>query len=83
MQVPTTAELRTAIRVLKALGEQINEHAAHSVMQMPDTRLGDDYAAKIEARSIEQISRIEGVTTQLEHWRDELMQQQQTISQHV
>ncbi len=84
MQTPTTAQLRTAIEVLKKLSERINEHAAHSVMQLPDTQLGDNYAAHIEARSIEQTNHIENVATQLHNWRDELLQQeQQSLAHHV
>lgn len=84
MQMPTTAQLRTAIEVLNKLAERINEHAAHSVMQLPDSRLGDDYAGKIESRTIERISGIETVSAQLKNWRDELLgQQKQSISHHV
>ena len=80
MLTPTTAELRTAIEVLKMLGQRINEHAAHSVMQLPDTQLGDKYAAHIEAQTIEQTGHIEKVSTQLKNWRDELLQERR---QHV
>ena len=84
MQTPTTAQLRTAIEVLNKLAERLNEQAAHSVIQMPESRLGDDYAAKVEARSIEQTTRIETVAAQLKNWREELLQQQrQSISHHV
>jgi hypothetical protein len=84
MQTPTTAQLRTAIEVLRKLGDRINEHATHSVMQLPDTQLGDNYAAHIGARSIEQTNHIENVATQLQNWRDELLQQQeQSIAHHV
>ena len=84
MQPPTTAQIRTAIEVLKKLGERLNEHAAHSVMQLPETRLGDDYAARIEARTFEQTTHIETVTAQLKDWRDELPQQKrQCVSHHV
>ena len=34
MQTPTTSQLRTAIEVLNKLGERLNEHAAHSVIQI-------------------------------------------------
>lgn len=74
---PTTAELRTAIEVLKLLDQRLNDHAAHSVMQLPNTDLGDRYAAHIEAQTIEQTSHIERVSTQLQNWREELLQQQQ------
>jgi hypothetical protein len=64
MMIPTTAELLTAIEVLKKLGERVNEHAAHSVNGLPDTELGNTYATHIEARAVEQTSHIEKVATQ-------------------
>jgi hypothetical protein len=67
MQTPTTAQLRTAIKVLKMLGERINNNVA-----------------KIEGRSIEQISRIEIVSGQLKEWRTQLQQQKrQCVTQYV
>ena len=84
MLTPTTAELLNAVEVLKKLGERLNTHAAHSVMQLPDTSLGDHYAGRIEVRTIEQTSRIESVVEQLNNWRDELIQQRrQNVSQSV
>jgi hypothetical protein len=84
MMTPTTAELRTAIEVLKMLGQRLDDHAAHSVMQLPETELGDRYAAHIEAQTIEQTSHIEKVSMQLQNWRDELLQQQKKqIAQSV
>ncbi len=81
---PTTAELRTAIEMLKALDQRLNEQAAHSVMQLPETDLGDRYAAHIEARTIEQTSHIEKVSMQLQNWRNELLQQRkQQVAQSV
>jgi hypothetical protein len=74
---PTTAELRTAIEVLKMLDQRLNDHAAHSVTQLPDTELGNRYAAHIEAQTVEQTSHIEKVSVQLQTWREELLQQQQ------
>jgi len=84
MQTPTTAQLRTAIEVLNKLVERLNEHAAHSVIQLPETQLGDRYAARIESRAIEQIGGIETVAAQLKSWREEILQQQkQNVSHHV
>jgi hypothetical protein len=84
MQTPTTAQLRTAIDVLKMLGERINNNAANAVMNLPEAQCYDRHAANIEARSIEQISRIETVSAQLEDWRDQLQQQKrQSVSHHV
>lgn len=84
MHTPTTAELLNAIEVLKKLGERINTAAAHSVIQMPDSSLGDHYAGRIEVRAIEQTSRIEAVVEQLNNWREELIQQRrQNVSLSV
>jgi hypothetical protein len=84
MMTPTTAELRTAIEVLNMLDQRLNDQAAHSVMQLPNTELGDQYAEQIEARTIEQTSHIEKVSMQLQNWREELLQQQkQQVAQSV
>jgi hypothetical protein len=84
MITPTTAELRTAIEVLKMLDQRLNDHAAHSVSQLPDTDLGDRYAEHIEAQTVEQTSHIGKVSTQLQNWRDEMLQKQkQQVGQSV
>jgi hypothetical protein len=70
MQTPTIDELHTAIQVLKKLSGHIVDNAANSVMQLPETRLGDQHAARIEATMLEQCGRIEIVTAQLESWRN-------------
>jgi len=75
MQPPTTAQIRTAVEVLKKLGERLNERATHSLIQLPDTQLGDHSAGRIEVRAIEQVTQIRTVTAQLEQWGDELLQQ--------
>ena len=84
MRTPTTAQLRTALEVLKKLEERIDNHATHSTMQVPDTRLGEDYSARIESQTIEQIARVKTVMAQLESWRDELKQEtRQRVTEHV
>lgn len=84
MLTPTTAELHNAIEVLQKLGERLNTHAAHQVMQLADTSLGDRHAAQLEVRTIEQTSRIEAVAEQLKHWREELLEQRRlNVSQSV
>ena len=84
MQTPSTAQIRTAIEVLNRLGERLNTHAEHSVMQLSESPLGAHHAGRIEVGAIEQTSRIEAVATQLKHWRDELLEQQrQCVSHHV
>jgi hypothetical protein len=55
--------------------QRLNEQAAHFVMQLPETRSGDDCAAKIEARTIKQISRIEAVAAQLKTRREKLVEE--------
>jgi len=82
MKTPTTAQLRTAIEVLKKLGERIDKHATHSLMQLPDTRLGDEHAARIEWQTIEQIARLKTVMAQLESWRNELRHQNRQCVSH-
>jgi hypothetical protein len=77
MQTPTTAEFNTAIEVLKKYAERLNEQAAHSMIQMPESRLGVDYAARIQSQSIGQISNVEALATQLTNWLDEIIQPQQ------
>jgi hypothetical protein len=79
---PTTAELRTAIEVLTMLDQRLNDHAAHSVKELPDTELGDRYATHIEAQTTEQTSQIGKVSIQLQNWREELLQQQQQRVAH-
>jgi hypothetical protein len=84
MLTPTTSELRTAIEVLKMLDQRLNDHAAHSVMQLPDSELGERYAEHIEARTVEQTSHIEKVAMQLQNWRDELLQEKKLhVSQSI
>lgn len=80
MLTPSTVELRTAIEALQKLGQRLNEHADHFKAQLPATGLGGNYAAKAEVQTIEQTSRIEAVAKQLQHWRDELLEQRK---QHV
>jgi hypothetical protein len=84
MQTPTTVEFNTAIEVLKKYAERLNEQAAHSMIQMPESRLGVDYAARIQSQTIGQIGQIETVAAQVKNWRDEIFQQaDQTNSRHV
>ena len=84
MQTPSTAQIRTAIDVLKKYGEHINHNAVNAVVELSDSQLHDRQAGRHEVRTIEQISRIETVAGQLESWRNELLQQQsQCVSHHV
>jgi hypothetical protein len=84
MRTPTTAQVRTAIEVLKKLEERIDNHATFNTMQSPDARGGDDTAKRIEAQTIEQIAHVKTVVAQLESWRDELRQDRRhCVAQHV
>ena len=83
MRVPTTAQVRTAIEVLK-LEERIGNHATFNMLQLPESRGGDDAGARIKAQTIEQIGRVKTVMAQLESWRDEFRQdRRQCVAQHV
>ena len=84
MQTPTTAEFNTAIEVLKKYAERLNEQTAHSIIHMPESRLGVDYVARIQSQTIGQISHIETVAEQVKNWRNEVLQQpDQTNFRHV
>jgi hypothetical protein len=76
MQTPTPVQIKTAIKVLKMYAERLNEQATHSVIQLPESRLGADYAARIQSQTIGQISHVEAVATQLTNWLDEIIQPQ-------
>jgi len=83
MGAPSTAELRTAIQVLDKLGERLTAHASNAMLELPEHQIDNHYAGKIEANAIEQTSRVKQVSAQLKSWREELMQQRQTVSHHV
>jgi uncharacterized protein YaaN involved in tellurite resistance len=84
MQTPTTAEFNTTIKVLKKYAERLNEQAAHSMIQMSESRLDVDYAARIQSQTIGQIGQIETVAAQVKKWRDEIIQQSdQSNFRHV
>jgi len=72
MQTPTAAQIRTAIEVLKKLGERINTQAEDSVMRLSESPHDAQHAGRIEIGAIEQTTRIEAVAAQLKHWRHEL-----------
>jgi hypothetical protein len=84
MQTPSTAQIRTAIEVLKKFGEHINHNAVNTMIELSDSQLHDQQPGHIEARTIEQTTRIETIAAQLESWRNELLQQgRQCVSHHV
>ena len=85
MQTPTTAQIRTAIEVLKRLGERLNySRRTFRDATAGTPQLGAHHAGRIEVGAIEQTTRIEAVATQLKQWRDELVQQRrQCVSHHV
>lgn len=84
MQTPTTAQIRTAIEVLKKFGEHINTNAVNQVIGLHESPHSDQQAARIGSWTIEQTTRIETVAAQLESWRNDLLQQRrQCVSHHV
>ncbi len=81
---PSTAQIRTAIEVLKKYGEHLNHHASNLTLELPDSHQSGHEAGRIATGTIEQTSRIETVAAQLEKWRDEILQQRrQCVSNHV
>ena len=82
MRAPTTAQIRTAIQVLKRFGEHINRNAANLIVELPETRLGAHVGARPKVVSIEQINRIQAVTAQLEQLRTGLNQEQKHCVSH-
>lgn len=84
MQTPSTAQIRTAIEVLKKLGEHINHNAVNTMIESSDSQLHEQQPGRIEARTIEQTTRIETVAAQLKSWRNEMLQKErQCVSHHV
>jgi hypothetical protein len=84
MQPPTPEQLHGAIEVLNALGERLNTEVTHSVTQLPETRLGNHYAARLGARAMDQATSIHTVAARLEYWREELFEQRRrNVRQHV
>lgn len=84
MQTPTTAQIRTAIEVLKKFGEHINTNTANAVIALHESPHSDRQAAQMGSQTIDQTTRIETVAAQLEKWRDDLLQERrQCVSHHV
>lgn len=82
MRTPTTAEIRTAIEVLKQFSEHINTHAENSAMQLAESPVSAHQAGQLGVNAIAQTTRIEGVVAQLEQWRAELHQQRRQCVAH-
>ncbi len=82
-KTPSPDELKTAIQVLELLSERVTTHANHSISEMPQNQLGNQYAGQIKQKTLEHSARIKMVGDQLNDWREELLQQRQTPSHHV
>jgi hypothetical protein len=82
-KTPSPAELKTAVQVLELLSERVTTHANHSISELPQNQLGNQYAGQIKEDALQQSARIKTVGDQLNNWRDELLQQRQTPSHHV
>ena len=82
-KTPSPAELKTAIQVLELLNERLTTHADHSIGELPQNQLGNQYAGQFKEDALEHSARIKMVGDQLSNWREELLQQRQTPSHHV
>ena len=58
--------------MLEKFSDQLTQESAHSVMQMPDSPLGKQYAAKIGENAAAKINQIKALKQQLENWQHEL-----------
>ena len=84
MQTPSTAQIHTAIEVLKKLGERINEHAARSVRQIPPSSVNGQLAGQISVNAMEQTKQVGEINGLLKTWHGELEQRRrQCVSHHV
>lgn len=84
MQTPSSAQISTAIEVLKKLGEHINHNTVNTLIESSESQLCERQPGRIEARTIEQTTRIQAVAAQLESWRNELLQPgRHRVSHHV
>lgn len=80
-QTPPVEHIQIAIGVLKKLADRIDNAAASSVDQMPDSKWADKFAERLEARTIEQTTSIKSIMAKLQNWHNELSQQpKQSIS---
>ena len=75
---PTSAQLHTAIEVMRMLGERLTKRAADSVMLW-----GEELPGQGEAKSIEQNTHIQTIAGELEQWRNELVQQRRQHVHHL
>jgi hypothetical protein len=84
MDFPSSFELPTAIRVLEKLTERRTQDSAHSVMQMPNSPLGNQYATNIGKDAASKIDQIKAVKQQLESWQQELKElRRQYVSNRI
>jgi ubiquinone biosynthesis protein UbiJ len=58
--------------VLEKLTKRITQDSTHSVMQMPNSPLGDQYAANVGKDAAARMDQIKAVKQQLENWQQEL-----------
>jgi hypothetical protein len=66
MQTPTTAQIRTAIEVLKKFGEHINTNTANAVIALHESPHSDRQAAHMGSR---QLSKLRGSRPSPLNWR--------------
>lgn len=84
MQTPGTIQIRIAIEVLKKYGEHLNHRASNLAVELAESPQAIHDAGRITTGTIEQTTRIQTVSAQLEQWRDELMQQRrQCVCNHI
>lgn len=74
MKAPSPGDIIIAVKVLEAYRDRLNIEAAHSIVELPETSLGKNYAGKIGSQTVENTGRIDDLITSLNDWRQSLGQ---------
>ncbi len=82
MHTPSVQEFRLAIAVLNKLARHLDQEAAERIRRLPGSHCGDQHATRIEAKMLEQTSRVSAVITQLERWRSQLQEPRRRGDSH-
>ena len=76
MKAPSPGDIIIAVKVLEAFRDQLHIEAACSIIELPETSLGQNYARRIGSQTLEKSGRIEEVITRLNDWKDSLRKNQ-------
>lgn len=74
MNTPSSGDILIAVKVLEAYRNQLHIEAAHNIVELPETSLGQHYAGRIGSQTIESSGRIDDLIMGLNDWRQSLRQ---------